>query len=933
VYTVTVTGGVQDPKGNFLSPTFTSKFTTGQSDLTAPTVTQVIPVDNATGMLATAPIYVSFSKRMDATTISSSLSVYESVSKALVNGIVTVTQDNTVAMFTPSSTLIDGQTYKVSVSTVATDASGKPLAAAFESSFTVVSGHPAIVTIGPANGASGISVSSPVYVDFSKSIDPATVNSKSISLTVDGSLVGGTFEFLKDNSRVIFRPSVPLQFSKTYQVAITTDIKDLLHNSLTTGQTTTFQTADLLQTPVITAMDPPAAPPGTTVVIAGKGFDPNPAMNDVKFGAIIVGASSSSETEITTVVPDGAYAGFVEVKVAKQGKQSGAYLFDVLIPLLSTQDNIIAGASTESQPTNADISPDGALALVTNFASNTVSVIGLKFAQPTIGTPIPVGKNPFDVAITPDGSRAYVTNYGSNSVSVIDLATNTVISTIGVGMNPMGIAVTITPDGDRICVANSGSNSLSVIDGDPYSGAFNQIIAGASTESSPKDVEVSPDGTLAFVTGGKSLLIIDINRRSASYDHIIGQASTTSETKDVDVTPDGAIAIVTTKDGSILMVDVFPKSPGFGGIIAGASTTSGADQPEVSPDGMRVYVTSRASNTLLVYDILYAPGVLPGTVSGIATTGITLKLNHTVNVGTSPLGIAIDPHYQKIVVVNSGANTVSILSPAKAEEAAVETIGMLVTRVQALIDKPTTSKDAANHLGKAQKALRDATDLMSKQNMDQVYDRFKEAIHELKLAASSTLIVSDIIGSIVQVADKIAQDALKDAKVYAGSTQVDKFIADASQDIQTARGYIARGDPENAMTSYKNSWTKSQLAIKQGQKNKSSGGKPQDQDQDFSTGPTELSLGQNYPNPFNSTTQIVFDIPVGETGGLFVELKVYNILGQLVRTLVNEVKAPGRYVVSWNGKHDDGRPTASGMYLVRFKAGNFQQTRRVVLIQ
>lgn len=132
------------------------------------------------------------------------------------------------------------------------------------------------------------------------------------------------------------------------------------------------------------------------------------------------------------------------------------------------------------------------------------------------------------------------------------------------------------------------------------------------------------------------------------------------------------------------------------------------------------------------------------------------------------------------------------------------------------------------------------------------------------------------------------------------------------------------------MTSYKNAWDKAQLAIKLGQQAKGSN-KPQSQDTEVE--PTELSLGQNYPNPFNSTTQIVFNIPNTETGGVFVELKVYNILGQVVRTLVNEIKTPGRYVVSWNGKRDDGRTSASGMYIVSFKAGKYQQARRVVLIQ
>lgn len=928
-YTITASTGITDLKGNALTA-FSSRFTTGQPDLTPPAVAQVVPENGAVEVYTTSPVIVRFSKSMNPATITSN-NFKVTHSGGQVDGTIVVTEQNTIATLTPPALLSEGITYTVHVTTVVTDPIGNPLPVEFTSTFTTVSGAPTVAAIGPANNSTGISVTTPILVDFSKPIDISTVNPQTISLTVGGSPVSGTFEFLTENARVVFRPSAPLLFGTLYQINIlagATGIKDVSGRPLDQAGQSTFTTAVIQQTPIITSIDPPAAPPGTTVVIAGTGFDPDPTKNTVTFNGIIAGASSSSLTSATVVVPDGVSGGIVNVQLTSRGTPSGLYLFDVLIPLLNPQDNIIAGASTESQPKNTQVTPDGTFAYVTNFGANTVSVIGLASATPTVGQPIPVGKNPYSIAITPDGKWVYVTNYGSNSVSVIKTETNTVTNTIPVGMNPMGIAV--TPDGSRIYVANSGSNAVSVIDGDLNSGAFNHIIAGASTSSPPKDVAISPDGTMAFVTGGNALLIIDINPASPSYNSIIGQASTSSETKGVAVTPDGTLAIVTTKDGGIWLISVYPKSPGFGQIIAGASTTSGGGQPAPSPDGTRVYVTNRAANSVSIYDIAYAPGVPPGTVSGIVTTGITLKLTNTIQVGTAPEGIAIDPRYQKIVVVNSGSSNVTIIGVSGVSDVAVQTLGALIGTIQSLIDKPSTSKQAANHLQKAQDALRTAADQISKGDVDHAYDRLREAIHELQLAASPTLVVSSVVTSISQVADVIAQDAIEAARVFAGTSQAKKNIADAEGEIQRARAYVNSGEPEKAMTSYKNAWDKAQLAIKLGQQAK---GSNKSQSQNTEAEQTELSLGQNYPNPFNSTTQIVFDIPMTEAEGLFVELKVYNLLGQAVRTLVNEVKTPGRYIVSWNGKHDDGRSLASGMYIVNFRAGKYQQARKVVLVQ
>jgi len=93
--------------------------------------------------------------------------------------------------------------------------------------------------------------------------------------------------------------------------------------------------------------------------------------------------------------------------------------------------------------------------------------------------------------------------------------------------------------------------------------------------------------------------------------------------------------------------------------------------------------------------------------------------------------------------------------------------------------------------------------------------------------------------------------------------------------------------------------------------------------------PTSFTLSQNYPNPFNPRTQIRFDLPVRT----HVNLVVYNVLGQRVNTLVDEVLSRGQYVVDWDGADQGGSAVSSGIYFYRIEAETFTETRKMVLLK
>ncbi|TSA19502.1 T9SS C-terminal target domain-containing protein, partial [bacterium] len=82
--------------------------------------------------------------------------------------------------------------------------------------------------------------------------------------------------------------------------------------------------------------------------------------------------------------------------------------------------------------------------------------------------------------------------------------------------------------------------------------------------------------------------------------------------------------------------------------------------------------------------------------------------------------------------------------------------------------------------------------------------------------------------------------------------------------------------------------------------------------------PTAFRLHDNDPTPFNPLTKIEYDVPLRSR----VRLAVYDILGQLVRTLVNSDHSNGRYSVAWDGTNETGRQVASGMYIYRLEAGD-----------
>lgn len=93
--------------------------------------------------------------------------------------------------------------------------------------------------------------------------------------------------------------------------------------------------------------------------------------------------------------------------------------------------------------------------------------------------------------------------------------------------------------------------------------------------------------------------------------------------------------------------------------------------------------------------------------------------------------------------------------------------------------------------------------------------------------------------------------------------------------------------------------------------------------------PDAFALSQNFPNPFNPETQISYSLP----REAHVTLTIFNVLGQKVKTLVDELQDAGYKSIRWDGENDSGNKVSSGIYFYRIQAGDYSQTKRMVLLE
>ena len=870
--------GITDLKGNVLLDTYTSVFTTEDGDDDPPEITDVIPANDAVNVFVTSQILVEFSEPMDRVNTTDGFTL-STDGIADVEGSFEWNPENTWLTFTPLRSLMEGTEYFIILSTGITDLAGNALLIDSVSSFnTVPEANPEITYLGPGDGEVNRTVETPVVVDFTEPINIATVNSSTIKLLrSDGSQVSGNFEFLLDNSRIVFRPDAHLNFNETYTIEITggnTGIHDVSTTSLPLVNTsiTTFQTAAEPVYPQIDFLNPANGVIGAVVTISGSGFDPDPVNNTVLFNGTEAIVSRADLSTLVTKVPLGTISGPVTVSV-NGSIPSNPMLFEIIPQSQEPCDEVIANVNTGSRSRSVAISPNSAYAYVTNAGGGTVSVIDMNADPPSvIEDPIYVGDTPLEIDINPLGTLAYVTNFGSHTISVIDLLTNTVIETIHVGVNPYGIAV--TSDGERVYVANYTSENISMIDVNPSSGGYNQVVANVNSGTRNRSVAISPNAGLVLVTGDDGLNIISSDPEDIDFNSVVANVSSGTRTRGVAISPNAGIAIVTTMDGNLLIIDIYPNSNSFGEVVANVNTGSRARSVVISPDALFVYVTLTDPDEVAVYKLGIAGG---GVADGSYYSDITLTLHNTIPVGEDPDGLVIDPAAEKLIVVNSTSpddhGTVTVVQICCGPVTPQKSIGDLIIAIQNMINLGTLDKGQGNALT-------------------------NKLFHALE--------------KIAEGKNKTAVNTLN-----AFINQVTDLMDDGVISEDQGTGII---DATNAIID--------QLDVKK-EKKKSEAANTVGEDPIV---PDESSLGMIYPNPFNLSTTINYSVHAETDMPVQVWMSVYSITGQLVANLVDQKMPAGYFTFEWDGMTEDGRRVPNGTYMIRFVTNNVHNVKILVKI-
>ena len=250
-------------------------------------------------------------------------------------------------------------------------------------------------------------------------------------------------------------------------------------------------------------------------------------------------------------------------------------------------------------------------AYVTNGASNTVSVLDLVYLRQD--RTLEVGTNPTGIAVNPQRNEVYAVNTQSGTVSVIDTENNRVAATIGVHRQPYFISV--EPSGHRAYVANSGSNTVSVIDLDRR-----REIAVAGTGEQPGLARISPDMRSLVVT----------NRGSNSV--------------------------------SIFAVAPHDESPHPSPILrlrAAFPGCPGATDAVILPDSSKAFVACSSGHQVMAISLSAAPD------SWAARQDPSLTADHLLallDVGQTPVHLALKPDGGEIFVSNFGSDSISEIS-------------------------------------------------------------------------------------------------------------------------------------------------------------------------------------------------------------------------------------------------------------------------------
>jgi 6-phosphogluconolactonase (cycloisomerase 2 family) len=308
------------------------------------------------------------------------------------------------------------------------------------------------------------------------------------------------------------------------------------------------------------------------------------------------------------------------------------------------------GVMTDVVTVTVTPAPTGRLALVTNYLSNSLSILR---ADPTTGAltslgSVPTGANPFAVAVSPNGLYAYVGNLfgGSISAYAIDRTGGTLAPIPGgsrVSNNPYGIAV--DPLGRFLWVANYGFNTVSAFAIGP-NGALAAAGAPLATGALPRTVAVHPNGNFVYVAAeaAHSIAVYAVDAGTGALTLRPGTvANSVLSPSAMAMHPNGNLAYVSDAGSGAVAAFNINASTGLLSVKGYYSSGSGTNAVAIHPGGQFLYVSSSNGVTLFAID----------------ATGSLAAVGAATPAGTVPQGLALDGAGTHLYVTDLSGGTVS----------------------------------------------------------------------------------------------------------------------------------------------------------------------------------------------------------------------------------------------------------------------------------
>jgi hypothetical protein len=298
---------------------------------------------------------------------------------------------------------------------------------------------PEVVMARP-DGTAPIAVDGAIVIEFSEAIDINTIrNSFSLRDLVTNAGKGGNIALIRDDTQIVFTPSPPLEFSKSYRLRFDTDLKDHAGNALASDYTLDLTTE--VEPPVsISSLAPNKGVKGTTVVITGHGFDVSP-VPVVKFGSIPAVVSSATVGRLVVDVPDNATTGAVTVTNADLAV-SNPLTFAVLSDAEFARGYESGQTVLPAAPRAIALTPSGDYAYIAGADGAHAVVVNPALFGYLSQTGIPYASGLDDIATTANGKRVYAVSSASNELVEINsdastgLLFNTVLSSHDLAHRP-----------------------------------------------------------------------------------------------------------------------------------------------------------------------------------------------------------------------------------------------------------------------------------------------------------------------------------------------------------------------------------------------------------------------------------------------------------------------------------------------------------------